>query len=77
MHLLKLAIGSIIRDTWGDTTKTMTSQMIYHRGGEPERAMHCWFNPLNTEVIYSWQFIKAEVIPILLVSTGLSKWQAC
>ena len=21
-----------------------TSQMIYHRGGEPERAMHCWLN---------------------------------
>ena len=22
----------------------ITSQMIYHRGGEPEREMHCWFN---------------------------------
>ena len=22
----------------------ITSQMIYHRGGEAERAMHCWFN---------------------------------
>ena len=21
-----------------------TSEMIYHRGGEPERALHCWFN---------------------------------
>ena len=22
----------------------ITSQMIYHSGGEPERAMHCWIN---------------------------------
>ena len=29
---------------WGSLRLAPTSEMIYHRGGEPERAMHCWFN---------------------------------
>ena len=35
------------------------------------------FNPLNSEVIYSWQFINVEVVPVLTLSTAPSKWQAC
>jgi len=28
-----------------------TSQMIYHRGGEPERAMHCWLKWHGTQAM--------------------------
>ena len=38
------ALGSVIRKAkvgsrWRENTVIVTSQMIYHRGGEPERAM--------------------------------------
>ena len=39
--------------------RLVTSQMIYHRGGEPERAMHCWFN-----VMAHKPWIKAEFITV-------------
>ena len=36
-----------------------TSQMIYYHGGEPERAMHCWFNAWCAhECRYAWTYLK-------------------
>ena len=33
------------------------SQMIYHRGGEPERAMHCWFNVMAHKPWITAEFV--------------------
>ena len=41
---------------------TYTSQMIYHRGGEPEQAMHCWFN-----VMAHKPWITAEFVTVCLL----------
>ena len=38
---------------------SITSQMIYHRGGEPERVLHCWFN-----VIEHKPWITAEFVTV-------------
>ena len=38
---------------------TNTSQMIYHRGGEPERAMHCWFNVMAHNPWITAEFVTA------------------
>ena len=40
IEILGITIVILQRGIRGNTT----SQMIYHRGGEPERPMHCWFN---------------------------------
>ena len=38
---------------------SITSRMIYHRGGEPERVLHCWFN-----VMAHKPWITAEYVTI-------------
>ena len=38
-------------------TLSITSQMIYHRGGEPEQAIHCWFNAMAHKPWITAEFV--------------------
>ena len=42
--------------------------MIYHRGGEPEQTMHCWFN-----VVVHKPWIKAEFVTVCCSVSVVSK----
>ena len=42
---------------WGSLRLAPTTQMIYHRGGEPERAMHCWLNVMAHKPWITAEFV--------------------
>ena len=59
-----------------DTTVGGTSQMIYHRGGEPERAMHCLFNVMphgtqamdNSRICHRLLFHERGIVTLISMS---------
>ena len=54
-----------------------TSQMIYHRGGEPERVLHCWFNAMAHKPWITAEFVtvmdNSRICHRLLFRTVVSK----
>jgi len=50
-HYQALSSASMNNGTVRFIVLLMTSQMIYHRGGEPEPAMHCWFKCHGTQAM--------------------------
>ena len=58
-----------------------TSQMIYHRGGEPERAMHCWFNVMAQKPWITAEFVTVccsmSMVSNTLCSHFFGQWSYC
>ena len=56
----------------------LTSQMIYHCGGEPERAMHCWFNVMAHKPWITAEFVTVccsmSVVSNTLCSHFFGQW---